>query len=366
MKGETVDNKLQLIAAREAPVLSVGMLGWIRQRLFSTPLNSLITLLICYGLYLVIPPFWQWAVTNATWSASGSAECVSDGACWAFVSARLDQFIYGFYPEELRWRVDLFFLQLALVTAWLMTPGLPGKKWMAVYGLVLMPFVSWGMLLGGFAGLEAVDTHQWGGLMLTLLLALCGMIASFPVGVVLALGRRSKMPVIRTFCTTYIEIWRGVPLITVLFMASVMLPLFVPEEVVFDKLLRALIGIVMFQSAYMAEVVRGGLQAIPKGQFEAFESLGLGYWQGMYKIVLPQAIRLVIPGIVNTFIALFKDTSLVLVIGLFDLLAIVQAGLNDPLWLGSAVEGYLFAGAVFWVFCFGMSQYSQRLEKQLN
>ena len=192
------------------------------------------------------------------------------------------------------------------------------------------------------------------------------MIASLPFGVLLALGRRSDMPIFRSMCTAYIELWRGVPLITVLFMASVMLPLFIPEEVVLDKLLRALIGIIMFQSAYMAEVVRGGLQAISKGQTEAFESLGLSYWQGMLMIVLPQAMRLVIPGIVNTFIALFKDTSLVLVIGLFDLLAIVQAGLNDPSWLGNAVEGYLFAALVFWIFCFGMSQYSQQLEKQLK
>ena len=361
-----MDHNLPLIPAREPPAMSVGVIGWARQRLFSSPLNTLVTLLIGFGLFQVIPPFWQWAIVDATWSAADSTGCTSGGACWAFVNARLDQFIYGFYPDEQRWRVDLFFLQLALVSFWLMVPGLPGKKGVAGYGLVLMPFISWGILLGGFAGLVEVETHQWGGLMLTLLLALCGMIASFPVGVILALGRRSKMPVIRTFCTTYIELWRGVPLIAVLFMASVMLPLFVPEEVVFDKLLRALIGIIMFQSAYMAEVVRGGLQAIPKGQFEAFESLGLGYWQGMYKIVLPQAIRLVIPGIVNTFIALFKDTSLVLVIGLFDLLAIVQAGLNDPLWLGNAVEGYMFAGMVFWVFCFGMSRYSQRLEKQLH
>lgn len=258
-----------------------------------------------------------------------------------------------------------FFLQLVVVIGWITLPGLKGKRWSLAYGLLVMPFASWGILYGGFAGLKTVETHLWGGLMLTLLLALCGMVASFPFGVLLALGRRSKLPMVRALSTAYIEIWRGVPLITVLFMASVMLPLFVPENVVFDKLLRALIGIVMFQSAYMAEVVRGGLQAIPRGQYEAFASLGLSFWQGMVKVILPQAIRLVIPGIVNTFIALFKDTSLVLVIGLFDLLAIVQSGLSDPVWLGNAVEGYLFAGLVFWLFCFGMSRYSKRLEKQL-
>ena len=353
-----------MIQQRKPPVTSTGVPGWLRQRLFSSPANTLVTLFILYGLYLTLPAFWNWAVVNATWQAAGSEECASGGACWAFVTARLNQFTYGFYPQDQQWRVNLFFLQLVLVAVWVMVPGLKGKTVAVGYGLLIMPLASWALLYGGFAGLHLVETHLWGGLMLTLLLALCGMIASFPVGVLLALGRRSNLPVARAMSTAYIEVWRGVPLITVLFMASVMLPLFVPEDIVFDKLLRALIGIIMFQSAYMAEVVRGGLQAIPKGQFEACQSLGLSYWQGMVKIILPQAIRLVIPGIVNTFIALFKDTSLVLIIGLFDLLAIVQSGLSDPLWLGNSVEGYLFAGFVFWAFCFGMSRYSKRLERQ--
>ena len=353
-----------MIEPRKPPVMNDGLMGWLKHRLFSTPANSLITLLIVYGLYLTIPSFWNWAVTEATWQGEGSQACVSAGACWAFVDARLNQFTYGFYPEAEQWRVNLFFVQLAFIIGWLVMPGLKGKQWGLGYGLLVMPFASWAVLYGGFAGLAVVETHQWGGLMLTLLLALCGMIASFPLGVLLALGRRSDLPLVRAVSTAYIEIWRGVPLITVLFMASVMLPLFVPENVAVDKLLRALIGIVLFQAAYMAEVVRGGLQAIPKGQFEAYASLGLSYWQGMVKIILPQAIRLVIPGIMNTFITLFKDTSLILIIGLFDLLAIVQSGLSDPVWLGNAVEGYLFAGFVFWVICFGMSQYSKRLERQ--
>ncbi len=359
-----MENKIK--AGRKPPKAQHSLFIWLKKHLFSTPLNSLITVSICLFLYTVIPPFWQWAVTNAQWFGESSADCKTSGACWAFVTARLDQFIYGFYPEPFQWRANLFFLQLLIIILWLALPRLPWKKWGLAYGLLVMPVLSWFLLYGGIVGLERVETHHWGGLMLTLLLALGGMIASLPLGVVLALGRRSSMPVVKGMCTAYIELWRGVPLITVLFMASVMLPLFVPENVVFDKLLRALIGIIMFQSAYMAEVVRGGLQAIPKGQTEAFKSLGLGYWQGMLLIVLPQALRLVIPGIVNTFIALFKDTSLVLIIGLFDLLAIVQAGLNDPLWLGNAIEGYLFAGLVFWAFCFAMSQYSQYLEKQLK
>ena len=222
------------------------------------------------------------------------------------------------------------------------------------------------MLYGGSFGLEVVETHKWGGLSLTLVLALVGIVASLPIGVLLALGRRSDMPVVRSFCTVFIEMWRGVPLITILFMASVMLPLFAPEEIDFDKLLRALIGITLFQSAYMAEVIRGGLQAIPKGQYEAADALGLSYWEKMGLIVLPQALKIMIPGIVNTFIALFKDTSLVLIIGLFDLLAIVQAALSDPKWLGYSIEGYAFVAFVFWIFCFGMSRYSQFLERKLH
>lgn len=361
MKSTMMEEKM--IPAREPPVNSRGVLGWMREKLFATPSQSLITLTLVYGLYLILPPLLQWAFMDATWTGESRSACNVDGACWAFVTARLDQFIYGFYPESEIWRVNLFFVQLALILGWLMIPAIPGKKLALGLGLLVLPVTSWLVLSGGYFGLPEVETHKWGGLMVTLVLALYGMLASLPVGVLLALGRRSSMPVIRTFCTAYIELWRGVPLITVLFMASVMLPLFVPEEIVFDKLVRALIGIVMFQSAYMAEVVRGGLQAIPKGQVEACQSLGMGYWQSMLLVVLPQALRLVIPGIVNTFIALFKDTSLVLVIGLFDLLSIVQAALNDPEWLGSAVEGYLFAGFVFWLFCFGISKYSQRLEK---
>ena len=353
-----------IIPARKPPSANGTVLGWLKDNLFNSLHNSVVTLLIVLAAYIVLPPFWQWAVTDAQWFGESSADCSGSGACWAFVSARINQFVYGFYPDHLQWRANLFFIQLAVIIVWLAVPNLALKKWVLCYGLLIMPVQTWLLLSGGILGLEPVGTHLWGGLMLTLLLALGGMIAALPIGVVLALGRSSSMPVIRGLCTAYIELWRGVPLITVLFMASVMLPLFVPENMAFDKLLRALTGIIMFQSAYMAEVVRGGLQAIPRGQTEAFKSLGLGYWQGMGLIILPQALRLVIPGIVNTFIALFKDTSLVLIIGLFDLLAIVQAGLNDPLWLGTAVEGYLFAGFIFWVFCFAMSRYSQYLEKQ--
>ena len=207
---------------------------------------------------------------------------------------------------------------------------------------------------------------MWGGLFLTLVLSFVGIVAALPLGILLALGRRSNMPIVKSVCVVFIEFWRGVPLITVLFMSSVMLPLFLPEGMNFDKLLRAMIGIVLFQSAYMAEVVRSGLQAIPKGQYEAAKALGLSYWQSMGLIILPQALKLVIPGIVNTFIALFKDTTLVLIIGLFDLLSMIQSASQDANWLGYEIEGYVFAALIFWVFCFGMSRYSMSLERKLE
>jgi len=222
------------------------------------------------------------------------------------------------------------------------------------------------LLSGGFFGMEVVRSDSWGGLMLTLVIAAIGISGALPLGIMLALGRRSDMPAVRVLCVTFIEFWRGVPLITVLFMSSVMLPLFLPEGMNFDKLIRALIGIILFQSAYIAEVVRGGLQAIPKGQYEAAAAMGLGYWRMMGLVILPQALKLVIPGIVNTFIALFKDTSLVIIIGLFDLLNSIKQATTDPAWLGMATEGYVFAALVFWIFCFGMSRYSMSIERKLE
>jgi general L-amino acid transport system permease protein len=274
--------------------------------------------------------------------------------------------MYGFYPASEQWRVDLGLGLLAALLAPLLFPGFRHKLPLGIAVALGYPVVAYVLFYGGIFGLPVVETYQWGGLMLTLVLAVVGIALSLPFGILLALGRRSEMPVIKAACITYIELWRGVPLITVLFMASVMLPLFLPEGATLDKLLRAMVGIVLFQSAYMAEVVRGGLQAIDKGQHEAAEALGLGYWQTMGLVILPQALRLVIPGIVNTFIALFKDTTLVLIIGLFDLLGIVQQAFADPDWLGYSVEGYLFAGLVYWVFCFGISRYSQALERRLH
>ncbi|MEC9482290.1 MAG: amino acid ABC transporter permease [Halomonas sp.] len=355
-----------MIPAREPPNRSRGFVGWLRENLFSSPLNSLISVIMLVLAVLIVWPLVQWAIIEADWLGETREACTGTGACWAFISARLETIVYGFYPESEIWRVNIVFVLLAGLIAWLATPRLPAKGWAALIALTLFPVVAFFLLTGGVFGLTPVPTREWGGLMLTLSIAVVGIVGSLPIGILLALGRRSSMPLVRGTCVVFIEFWRGVPLITVLFMASVMLPLFVPSEVEFDKLLRALVGIMLFWSAYMAEVVRGGLQAIDKGQDEAGMSLGLGYWQRMGLIVLPQALKLVIPGIVNTFIALFKDTSLVLIIGLLDLLSIIQAGLTDPEWLGYAMEGYVFAALVYWVFCFSMSRYSQRIERKLN
>lgn len=356
----------EIAAARRPPDLRSGALGWLRANLFNTPLNGVVTLITLAVLAMVLWPALQWSLIQADWLGSSREACTGEGACWVFISARLESIVYGFYPAAERWRVDVVFAVLALLVAWLVIPRLPGKRWVGLFALVGFPLIAFFLLVGGAFGLPHVPTRNWGGLMLTLTIAVVGIVGSLPIGVVLALGRRSKMPLVRGLCVVFIEFWRGVPLITVLFMASVMLPLFVPTQVEFDKLLRALVGIMFFWSAYMAEVVRGGLQAIPSGQEEAAKALGMGYWQRMALIVLPQALKLVIPGIVNTFIALFKDTSLVLIIGLFDLLAIIRAGLTDSDWLGFAIEGYVFAALVFWVFCFSMSRYSQYLERRLH
>ncbi len=348
------------------PPLSVGVLAWLRNNLFSSPFNTLLSLFAGYLIWLVLPPLLQWALFDANWLGRSRADCTGEGACWVFVQQRFGQFIYGFYPPELRWRVNLTVLLTLFAAAPLFIARMPRKAPYALGYLLVLPLLAYWLLHGGFWGLSEVATSQWGGLMLTLVIAAVGISGALPLGILLALGRRSDMPAIRVLCVTFIEFWRGVPLITVLFMSSVMLPLFLPEGLSFDKLVRALIGVILFQSAYVAEVVRGGLQAIPKGQYEAAAAMGLGYWRMMGLVILPQALKLVIPGIVNTFIALFKDTSLVIIIGLFDLLNSIKQATTDPAWLGMATEGYVFAALLFWIFCFGMSRYSMRLERRLD
>ncbi len=348
------------------PTLTINLVTWLRINLFSSTFNTLLTLTCLYLLYLTIPPFINWAFIQADWFGDSRADCTSNGACWAFIFVRFNQFIYGFYPENSYWRVNLTFILFVLLIFPLFIDKFKKKIALASFILTIYPIIAYLLLYGGYFGLTIVETDQWGGLMLTLLLAITGSILALPLGILLALGRRSTMPIIKILSIVFIEFWRGVPLITVLFMASVMLPLFLPDGVNFDKLLRALIGIVLFEAAYMAEVVRGGLQAIPKGQYEAAKALGLTYWNSMIFIILPQALKLVIPGIVNTFIALFKDTTLVLIIGLLDVLAVIHNAFTDPNWLGYSTEGYVFAAFIFWIFCFSLSRYSQYLEKKLH
>ena len=348
------------------PASTVGTFAWAKQNLFSSPVSSLLTLTGIYLLYLIITPIMEWGLINADFIGSTRQDCNSGGACWVFIGQRLNFFIYGFYPAAEYWRINIVFILLAALIIPQLIERAPYKKSLGWFFLTGFPIVSGILFAGGIFGLEPVPTDKWGGLALTLVIAFVGIVAALPIGVLLALGRRSKMPVIRIICIVFIEVWRGVPLISVLFMASVMLPLFLPDGVNFNKLLRALIGIIMFQSAYMAEVIRGGLQAIPKGQYEAASALGLGYWRSMGLIILPQALKLVIPGIVNTFIALFKDTTLVLIIGLFDILGTLQSVLADPAWPDVSTEGFVFVGFAFWVFTFTMSRYSIRLEKKLD
>ena len=341
----------------------------MRKNLFSSPLNTVLTLIALYLIWLLAIPAIDWTIFSAVWSG-GNQACAANPevACWPFIAERIEFFYYGFYEKSERWRVDFISIILFAGIAGLIYEKTPGRKWIGIFMLAGFPILSWIMLYGGVFGLVVVETPQWGGFFLTLVIALTGIVVSLPLGVLLALGRRSNMPIIQSICVIFIEFWRGVPLITVLFMASVMLPLFLPPGVTMDQLLRALVGVALFSSAYMAEVIRGGLQAIPKGQYEGAMSLGIPYWQMMRLIILPQALKIVIPGIVNTFIGLFKDTTLVLIIGLFDLLGAVQAAVADPNWSFKSIPytGYAFVAIVFFFCCWGMSLYSRHIEKKLH
>ena len=291
------------------------------------------------------------------------------GACWVYVGSKFHQFMFGLYPGEEYWRVITSFVLFIVGIAGLVIERVPYKKYIALFMLIGLPIIVYFLMAGGIFGLVEVESTKWGGLALTLIIAVVGMVGALPLGILLALGRRSEMPIARSLSVIFIEFWRGVPLITVLFMSSVMLPLFFPvdgDSEAMPKLVRALIGVMLFQSAYMAEVVRSGLQTIPSGQYEAADAMGLNFAKKTRLIILPQALKLVIPGIVNTFIALFKDTTLVLIIGMFDLLGAVDLTLKDPSWVGYSTEGYVFAAAVFWMFCFSMSRYSQSLERKLD
>lgn len=441
--------RTEMLEEMPAPAGQKGLVFWLRTNLFPDIPNTIMTLIALYVIYRVVPPLIDFAFLSPVWSGENREACATAaqggvkedgwfGACWTYVGANMKLFIYGRYPLDELWRVNLVFFTFIIGTAGLLMPTLPYKRENLIFMLGVFPIAAFilltgghveldGFLLSGFImdpsftafwldfiiltgilagvgfviargtesdptpyirnvligmgilavvmlvisaplGFEHVETEIWGGLLVTLVIAITGIVVSLPLGILLALGRRSHMPAVKLISVIFIEFWRGIPLITVLFMSSVMLPLFLPEGVSFDKLLRALIGVALFQSAYMAEVIRGGIQALPKGQYEGAMALGLSYWQMMQKIILPQALKLVIPGIVNTFIGLFKDTTLVLIIGLFDFLGQIQSSYSDPTWATpvQAMTGYLFAATVYWVFCFSMARYSIFMERRLD
>jgi general L-amino acid transport system permease protein len=362
---------------RKPPVATTGILGWLRINLFSTWVNSIITLFVLYILIQFIPWILNWTIFAADFKYNFNGEEIinremcsrvldpeTGGACWAIIYVRFYQFMYGFYPREEVWRVNLSYIMLAVAIVPLLFDKFPFRKNFLKFTYVF-PIIAFFLLNGGL-GLEPVSTNKWGGLLVTLVLGCTGIALAFPLGIILALGRRSNLPVISMMCTLFIEFIRGVPLITLLFFGMVMLPLFLPEGIDMDGLARVLVAVTLFQSAYMAEVIRGGLQAIPQGQYEAARSIGLSYWQMNMKVVLPQAIRISIPSIVNTSIGLFKDTTLVIIVGLLDLLGIGRGALADTTWLGLAYEVYFFVSLVFFIFTFAMSRYSLYLEKKLK
>jgi len=357
------------------PAARAGALGWLRTNLFSSPANIVLTLVCVLFIVWAVPPLLRFFLIDAVWSGTDPDACLASpaqpqpGACWAFVRVWYSYFVYGFYPIGQRWRVDLFFLALAFGVVWLLRLSAPRRDIGALYFFVVLPVLSFVLLHGApWIGLRVVPTALWGGILVTVVVATIGMVASLPLGILLALARRSEMPVVRLFAVIFIEFVRGVPLITVLFMASVMLPLFVPEHLAPDKLVRALIGVALFASAYMAEVVRGGLIAVPRGQYEAARALGLSYWRMTGLVILPQALRVTLPNIVNTFIGLFKDTTLVFIVGIFDFLRTIEAARADPKWAAptTTVTGYVFAALFYFVCCYGMSRYARNVEARLT
>jgi general L-amino acid transport system permease protein len=417
----------ELVSERRAPVKTSGFVGFLRTRLLNSPTNIALTILSLLLLWFTVVPALRFLLVDAVWTGSDREACLADkvghpvGACWPYIAAKFSQLMFGFYPEPERWRVNLTYFLAAVLLVPLLMPRLPAKGLNAALFFVAFPILAYFLLHGGglggpaacwitaaiiailvfllsgglrgerraliiglatFActgvviaalgldrgGLPVVGTRVWGGLLITLVVSVTGIVAAIPIGITLALGRRSTIPLIRIFSVAFIEFWRGVPLITVLFFATYMLPLFLPADYAIDGLVRALIGIALFIGAYTAEVIRGGLQAVPRGQAEAASALGLSWWKTTFLIVLPQALRHVIPGLVNECIALFKDTSLVSIVAIFDLLGALQASFSDPVWATPTTlfTGFAFTGMIYFVFCFGMSRYSLFVENRLN
>ena len=338
----------------------------INKSLNSNNFNAILTLIITFLLIKYIPPMLNWFIFDADFAGSTKQDCTSGGACWVFVKVWMKRFMYGMYPDAEQWRINLAFSILLISIGFIFVLPQKFKNYIIIYLLFIYPIIALNLISGGVFGLKWIETGAWGGLSLTLIVSAFALIFCFPVGMFLALGRRSDLPAVKYCSIGFIELWRGVPLITVLFMSAVMFPMFLPDGTFMDKLMRVIIAITLFEAAYMAEVIRGGLQALPRGQYDAAKSLGMGYWRLHFLVILPQALKLVIPGIANTFLALVKDTPLIFVVGLLELAGMIGLAKTNPKWLGMAAEGYVFAGLVFWVICYAMSRYSQNLEKKLS
>ena len=344
----------------------IRQLDILNKNVNTSNFNAVLTLLIIFLIIKALPPSMSWMILDANISGDSRDACTGTGACWTYIKVWFKRFMYGMYPNELHWRVNAaFILVIAL--------GMLGffakeklKKYLALYYVIIYPIIAfliiYYLISGGAFGLEWVETGAWGGLSLTFIVSFFCLIFCFPLGMVLALGRRSSLPIVRYISIGYIEFWRGVPLITVLFMSSVMFPMFLPEDFFMDKLVRVIIAITLFEAAYCAEVIRGGLQALQRGQYDAAKALGMGYWKMHIFVILPQALKLVIPGIANTFLALVKDTPLIFVVGLAELAGMLALAKTNPEWLGFAMEGYVFASIIFWIICYAMSKYSYNLE----
>ncbi|MBF0573150.1 MAG: amino acid ABC transporter permease [Desulfamplus sp.] len=361
-----MDNVVQITKKEilKPPVTETGIIGWLKSNLFNSPVNTVITVLILFAFYKLIPPVFRWAFIDSVWFGPSSGCQIGVGACWAYIPANIRFVVFGLFPAEEQWRAFI----AIIIMIWTVVYSRKRERWHLSlayiwFGSIIAVAI---LLIGGILGLEPVESTKWGGLLLTLMLSVVGMTAAYPLGIVLALARRSKMPAIRTMAVVYIEVIRGVPLISMLFMSAVMFPLFLPEGVTINKIFRAQVAIIMFTAAYIAEVVRGGLQAMPKGQYEAAESLGLNYFQMMKLVILPQALKIVIPPTVGILISAFKDTSLVAIISLYDLLKTCQSTLSDPRWMGFSTEAFIFISLIYFVFCYSMSSYSRRLEKELS
>ena len=360
-------NTFTPVPSRPAPERMTGAVAWLRRNLFADWISSIATLAIL-GLFIyVVPEIVEWGLVQAVWKPDNDAcrEAAGIGACWGVIAEKYRLIIFGRYPFDQQWRPLVATLLMIVLLVASCTRPLWSKWLIVAWVAVLVAFFA--LMRGGVLGLAPVETSRWGGLPLTMMLSTLGIACAFPLAILVALGRRSHLPAIRSLCIVYVELIRGVPLISVLFMASFMFPLFMPQGTQVDVLLRVFVGITVFAAAYLAEVVRGGLQAIPKGQVEAAASLGLSYWQTQRKIVLPQALRLVVPSIMNSFISTFKDTSLVTIVSLYDLTGSLALALGgDANWRQFYLEGYFFIAAIYWIGCFAMSRYSQWIERQLN